>query len=61
MDPDAGEVATLHRTGTQRDGVASLGFGHLRLVRRQFITASKHAQIELHNRSMLKGCIQSLV
>jgi hypothetical protein len=61
MDPGAGEVATLDRTGTERDGVASRVFGRLRLVRRQFITASKHAQIGLQNRSMVEGGMLSLV
>ena len=61
MDPGAGEVAILDRTETGRDGVASRVFGRLRLVRRQFITASKHGQIGLQNRTMVEGGIQSLV
>jgi hypothetical protein len=61
MDPGAGEVATLHRSGTGRDGVASRGIGHLRLVRRQFITASENAQTGLQNRSTVNACIQWIV
>jgi hypothetical protein len=61
MDPAAGEVATLRRAGTGRDGVAGPGFGRLRLVPRQFITASKHARIGLQNRSMVEDAMLSLV
>jgi len=61
MDPGAGEVATLRRAGTESDGLANRGFGRLRLVPRQFITASKHAQIGLQNRSMVEDGMLSLV
>ncbi len=61
MDPDAGEVATLHRTGRETMAGPAGAFGHLRLVHRLFITAQENAHIGLQNRSMVKFCIQSLV
>jgi hypothetical protein len=61
LDPDASEVAPLHRIGRDATAWPAGAIGHLRLARRQFSAIIRNARIGLQNRSMVKFGILSLV